>query len=62
MDVLRAKFFKTYANTPINLRDEIILVLEDKGPISWYTAYLEVKNKTKVSGKILNQLHELELI
>ena len=47
MELLRESFLKTYANTPINLRRDIILVLEDSGPISWYAAYLEVKNNTK---------------
>ena len=62
MELLRESFLKTYANTPINLRDDIILVLGKKGPISWYTAYLEVKNNTELSKQILQGLRELKLI
>ena len=62
MELLRETFLKTYANTPIALRNDIILVLEGTGTISWYTAYLEVKNNTEISEKILNGLHELKII
>ena len=62
MELLRESFLKTYANTPINLRDEVILVLKKTGPISWFTAYLEIKNNTKLSQEILKELRELKLI
>jgi hypothetical protein len=59
---LRENFLKTYANVPINLRDDVILVLENTGPISWNVAYIEVKNRTELSEKILIGLHELKII
>lgn len=62
MELLRESFLKTYANIPINLRNETILVLEESGPVSWLTAYLDVKNNTDVSKKILKGLRELKLI
>ena len=62
MEFLKESFLKTYANTPINLRDDIILVLEKKGPISWYTAYLEIINNTELSKEILAGLKQLKLI
>ena len=62
MEFLKGSFLKTYANTPINLRDNIILVLKKSGPISWYTAYLEIKNNTEVSKEILEGLRQLKLI
>lgn len=62
MELLKESFLKTYANTPISLRDDIILILEKTGPISWYTAYLEIKNNTELSKKILQGLKELKLI
>lgn len=54
-------FFKIYANLPLNLREEIILVLEGE-PISWRVAYLEVKSGTKKSRLMLEKLAALELI
>ncbi|MGA2417967.1 MAG: hypothetical protein ABSF55_01915 [Candidatus Staskawiczbacteria bacterium] len=61
----REKFLRTFANVPLNLRTEIILVLEEnniKQPITWEVAYLEVKNNTERSKKILEKLEELKLI
>ena len=61
MENLRENFLKVYANIPLNLRDEIVLVFENK-PISWNVAYLEIKASTELSTKILNELRELKLI
>lgn len=61
----REKFLRAYANLPFNTRKEIILVLEEEGvkqPITWEVAYLEVKNNTPRSEKILGKLEELKLI
>ena len=58
----REKFLKLYSNLPINLRKEVILVLDKEGPISWEVAYLEIKNKTKLGEKILEKLSELNII
>jgi len=61
----REKFLRAYANLPLNTRTEIILVLEEediKRPITWDVAYLEVKNNTPVSEKILEKLEELKII
>ena len=60
--MLKERFLKIYANLPINLRDEIILVLSDKGPITWNIAYLEIKQDTKLGEKILKKLEELGII
>ena len=62
MELLRENFLRTYANVPIGLRDDVILVLEDSGPISWNVAYLEIKNNTELSGKILEAMRSLKLI
>lgn len=61
MENLRVRFLKVYSNIPLNLRDEIILVFEEK-PITWNVAYFEVNNKTESGDKILEQLDELNLI
>lgn len=61
MELLRERFLKIYSNMPLNLRDDIILVFEDK-PITWNVAYLEIKNNTNLAQKILKELKELDLI
>ncbi len=58
----RESFLKIYSNLPINLRKEVILVLEDKGPITWEVAYLEIENKTELGNKILKKLKDLKII
>lgn len=60
--MIREKFLKLYSNLPINLRKEVILVLEDKGPITWEVAYIEIENKTKLGDKILKKLSQLKII
>jgi len=61
METLRENFLKVYANLPLNVRDEIILVFEGK-PLTWNVAYLEVKANTDNGTKILKELKELKLI
>ena len=58
----REEFLKVYSNLPINLRKEVILVLDDNGPISWEVAYLEINNKTQLGEKILKKLADLKII
>jgi hypothetical protein len=58
----KSKFLKIYANIPLGLRNEIVVVLDDIGPITWNTAYVEISNETAIGVKILKRLEELELI
>ena len=58
----KEQFFKVYANLPINLRDEIVLVLPDMGPITWNVAYLEINADTALGNEILKKLSELNII
>lgn len=58
----KERFLKVYANLPINLRDDIILVLDDKGPITWNVAYIEINNDTKLGEKIFKKLVQLKII
>lgn len=58
----KEKFLKIYANLPLNVRDEIVCVLSEKGTVSWNVAYLEVKNDTEYAAEILKKLEELKLI
>ncbi len=55
-------FLKVYSNLPINLRNEVILVLSDKGPITWNVAFLEINNETELGKVILKELIELKII
>lgn len=56
------RFFKVYSNLPINLRNEVILVLSDKGPITWNVAFIEINNETELGEIILKKLIELKII
>ncbi|HKR06392.1 MAG TPA: hypothetical protein VJY62_17285 [Bacteroidia bacterium] len=58
----KERFFKVYANLPINLRDEIILALPDEGPITWNVAYLEINNNTSLGDIIVSKLSDLKII
>ena len=57
----KERFFKVYANLPLNLREEVILVIK-KEPISWRVAYLEINNDTKLGKEILEKLKALKFI
>ncbi len=54
-------FFKLYSNLPMNLRGEVILVIDDQ-PITWKVAYNEVSNKTDLGKKIFNKLVDLNIL
>lgn len=59
---LKERFFKIYSNLPINLRNEIIYVIEGKGPITWNVVYLEVQGDTDLAKTLLYNLEELGVI
>ena len=56
------RFIKVYSNLPINLRNEVILVLPKFGTITWNVAYLEVNGETELSQIIISNLIELKII
>ena len=60
----KERFLQIYANLPLNLRKEIILILPGKldQPMSWEAAYVEVVNNTEQSKIILKKLEELKII
>ena len=58
----KQKFYKVFANLPINLREEVILVIPGKGPITWQVAFLEVDNDTELGIMILEKLSDLKII
>jgi hypothetical protein len=61
MNGRKEKFLKIYANLPLGIRKEIILVLNDK-PITWDVAFIEVNSDTKISKIILEKLEKLSII
>lgn len=58
----KGRFLKIFTNLPVNLRNEIIAVLPDVGPVTWSVAYLEVSNDTKLAKKILEKLSYFKII
>jgi len=58
----KENFLKVYANLPLNIRKEIILVLDDIGPITWDVAFLEVSNNTRLGTIILKKLIDMKII
>ena len=57
----KERFLKVYSNLPIDIRREIILVIEDQ-PITWSVAYDEIMKETELGRKIIKKLIEMELI
>ena len=58
----KARFNKIYANIPLGLRDEIVVVLENNEPLSWNAAKIEIDNDTDKLDEILNKLDRLDLL
>ncbi len=61
---MKDKFFKFYANLPLNLRKEIVLDLgeEKGGPVTWEVAYREINGNTPRGEEILEKLITLKFI
>ena len=58
----REGFLKIYANLPLGVSQEIILVLDDGRTITWDVAFFEVENNTELSKIILEKLEKIQLI
>ncbi|MFH1361590.1 MAG: hypothetical protein ABIH69_02930 [bacterium] len=58
----KEKFLKIYANLPLGIRQEIILVLDNRGPITWNVAFIEIEADTPLSKIILEKLEKLQII
>lgn len=56
------RFLNVYNNLPLNLRNEVVLVLPPQEPITWRVAYFEINNETKLGEQILSKLIELGII
>lgn len=58
---LKERFYKVYNNLPLNLRDEVILVINNE-PLTWKVAKLEIDQDTQIGKTILEKLNALEII
>jgi hypothetical protein len=61
IEVLRSKFLKVFSRVPLELRNEIIAVLDNEA-ITWSVANIEVKGKTKKGDKILELMDYLKIL
>lgn len=61
IEVLRAKFLRVFAGVSINLRDEIIAIVDDES-VNWSSAYVEVMGKTTKGDQIIRRMDELGLL
>ncbi len=57
----KSKFFQIYANLPLSLRREIVIVI-DKEPLTWSAVKLEIENDTQKGIEILEKLVKLQII
>lgn len=57
----KEKFLKIYANLPLGLRSEIVVVMDNE-PLTWNSVYIEVSNDTLKSEGILKKLVEMGII
>ncbi len=55
------EFLKIYANIPMTIREEIILVVDDE-PITWKVAKMDIDGETKLGKEILEKLETLKII
>lgn len=58
----KAQFNKTYANIPLGLRDEIVVIIGNNIPLSWNAAKIEIDNDTDKVDEILDKLSKLGLL
>ncbi len=58
----KESFLKIYADLPISVRQEIILVLNDGRTLSWNAAFFEVRADTPLADEILDKLEKLQII
>jgi len=61
IEVLRSKFLKAFSRVPLNLRNEIVAILDNEA-ITWAVANIEVKNKSKKGDSILKLMDSLKLL
>ena len=58
---VKDKFYNVYSNLPINLRREVIAVINND-PVTWQVAKLEIDSNTELGNQILDKLELLQII
>lgn len=58
----RDAFFRFYSNLPLNVRREVVLDLDQRGPITWDVAYFEIKADSELGKEILKKLVDLKFL
>lgn len=58
---LKANFLKLFANVPVPLRDEIIVLIDNR-PLTWNSAYGEIVNDTQRAEAILEGLKKVGVL
>ncbi|MEK6927975.1 MAG: hypothetical protein AABX11_06090 [Nanoarchaeota archaeon] len=61
MEDKREKFLKVYADVPDGLRNDIIVIVDNK-TYNWNTSYFEIKENTSLGKKILKALEDLGIL
>lgn len=65
LDDLRCRYYRVYPSLPLFERNSACIVVNLNGvmePLSWHVCYMEIKNNTKLSRKILKTLGEMGFI
>jgi len=57
----KAKFYQIYADLPLGLRNEILVVVNDE-PMTWRVAWIEIERETKKGKQILDLLSKMEIL
>ena len=57
----KTQFLKIYANLPLGMRDEIVVVVGSE-PLTWNAARLEIEQNTPKSEEIIKILTDLKIL
>lgn len=57
----KTQFLKIYANLPLGIRDEIVVVVDNE-PLTWNAAKLEIEQNTPKGKEILKILTSLKIL
>lgn len=60
-DKKREKFYQVYADLPLGIRDQIVVVVDDE-PMTWRALKLEVDNNTQAGKKGIQKLFSLGIL
>jgi len=61
MEDIKSQFLKVYANLPLGVREEIIMVINSE-PMTWKSTKLEVEQETTIGREALEELRKLKIL